>query len=312
MADGVAVQQGRGPGRIAPAWFQWTIFPLVVGLTAYLTWYLIAAGMNPAVAVLYTQGGAALAIIVAERIYPYHGSWLHSHGDIGTDVAHTVGVGLIIALVSPLALAAGVAVGGWVATQVDSGLWPTSWPLVAQVFLALLIGELPGYWVHRWQHAWDGLWRFHAVHHSAPRLYWLNAGRFHPVDILSTMVPTYLLLGVLGCDAEILAYFGVVTAVHGLFQHSNLQLRLGPLNWIFSMAELHRWHHSRTLEEANTNFGQTISVWDWVFGTRYLPPDRKPPRDIGIADLPAFPMTWRAQVLAPFRWQRVKRESAGS
>jgi sterol desaturase/sphingolipid hydroxylase (fatty acid hydroxylase superfamily) len=57
----------------------------------------------------------------------------------------------------------------------------------------------------------------------------------------------------------------------GIFQHANVQLRLGPLNWFFSMAELHRWHHSRTVEEANHNYGQTISVWDWVFGTRYLP-----------------------------------------
>jgi len=298
--------------RRAPALFQWGVFPLVLGSAVFATWLLIDGGMVPAIAVLYTQGGAALAIILAERLYPYHASWLRSHGDLPTDVAHTVGVGVITALASPLAVAGGVAIAGWLSAQLDSGLWPTHWPLLAQIFFALVIGELPGYWVHRWQHAWDGLWRFHAVHHSAPRLYWLNAGRFHPVDILSTYVPTYLLLVALGCSAEILAYFGVVTAVHGLFQHSNMQLRLGPLNWIFSMAELHRWHHSRTLAEANTNFGQTISIWDWVFGTRYLPADRQPPRDIGIANLPAFPMTWWAQIAAPFRWRRVKRESAGS
>lgn len=291
--------------------FQWAVFPLVIGLTLYATWFLIAGGMSPALAVLWSQGGAALAIVIAERLHPYHEDWLRSHGDVRTDVAHTVGVGLVTSLASPFAVAAGVAVAGWLSGLLDVGLWPDRWPLVLQVFLALLVGELPGYWIHRWQHAWDGLWRFHAVHHSAPRLYWLNAGRFHPVDILSTYVPTYLLLVALGCNTEILAYFGVVTAVHGLFQHSNMQLRLGPLNWVFSMAELHRWHHSRTLAEANTNFGQTISVWDWVFGTRYLPSDRAPPRDIGIADLPAFPSGWWAQIAAPFRWRRVQRESAG-
>ena len=113
----------------------------------------------------------------------------------------------------------------------------------------------------------------------------------------------------LGANELILAYFGLISAVHGIFQHANLQLKLGPLNWIFSMAELHRWHHSRTIEEANTNFGQTISIWDWVFGTRFLPNDRQPPRDIGIADLPDFPMTWWAQIRAPFRWAKVKEES---
>ena len=173
----------------------------------------------------------------------------------------------------------------------------------------MLIGELPGYWVHRWQHEYDWLWRFHATHHSAPRLYWLNAARFHPVDYLLTYTPTYLLLVILGAGETMLAYFGLITTIHGLFQHANIQLRLGPLNYLFSMAELHRWHHSQTVFEANHNYGQTISIWDWVFGTRYLPADREPPEDIGIADLGAFPMTWWAQLLSPFHWARIKRDS---
>ena len=69
------------------------------------------------------------------------------------------------------------------------------------------------------------------------------------------------------------------------------------------------WHHSRTVFEANHNYGQTISIWDWVFGTRYLPRDREPSENIGLADLPAFPMTWWAQILSPFRWQRIKQQS---
>jgi ornithine lipid hydroxylase len=300
------------PPRQAPLAFQYSIFPVVMGLALLATWYLIRGGMDPAVSLLWTQGGAVLAIFLAERLYPYHQTWLQSHGDIRVDVTHTAGVALTTGMAYPVATAAGVAVAGWLLGFVEVSVWPSSWPLVLQVFLALVIGELPGYWIHRWQHSWDGLWRFHSIHHSAPRLYWLNAGRFHPVDMLMTYLPTYLLLVALGCNIEILTYFGLLTGVHGLFQHSNMQLKLGPLNWIFSMAELHRWHHSRTMEEANTNFGQTISIWDWVFGTRFLPKDREPPRDIGIADLPKFPMTWWAQIAAPFRWSRVKRESAGN
>jgi ornithine lipid hydroxylase len=298
--------------RQAPLVFQYGIFPCVMGLSLFATWYLIQGGMDPAISLLWTQGGAVLAIFTAERLYPYHQTWLRSHDDIRVDVTHTVGVGLTTGMAYPVATAAGVAVAAWLSGFVDVKVWPSSWPLLLQVFIALVIGELPGYWIHRWQHAWDGLWRFHSIHHSAPRLYWLNAGRFHPVDMLMTYLPTYLLLVALGCNIEVLTYFGLLTGVHGLFQHSNMQLKLGPLNWIFSMAELHRWHHSRTIEEANTNFGQTISIWDWVFGTRFLPKDREPPRDIGIANLPQFPMTWWAQIAAPFRWRRVKEESAGS
>lgn len=295
--------------RTAPAWFQWSVFPVVMGAAVLTSLVLMAQGMEPGLAILGPQLGGIVTVALLERLYPYHDSWLHSHHDIRVDATHTVTIGIASSLVNPFVVSAGVILAGWLSTTFGTALWPSGWPFLLQVVFALVVGELPGYWVHRWQHHWDGLWRFHSIHHSAPRLYWLNAGRFHLVDLLSTYVPTYLLLALLGCPGEVIALFGLITAVHGIFQHSNLQLRLGPLNWFFSMAELHRWHHSRTIDEANTNFGQTVSVWDWVFGTRYLPADRRPPRDIGIADLPRFPMTWWAQVLAPFRWRRVKQES---
>ena len=88
-----------------------------------------------------------------------------------------------------------------------------------------------------------------------------------------------------------------------------MPIRIGPLNWIFSMAELHRWHHSKTVREANSNYGQNLIIWDVVFGTRYLPADREPPKEIGLADLPAYPMGWLAQQLAPFRWSAIRRSS---
>ena len=182
-----------------------------------------------------------------------------------------------------------------------------AWPLVAQ--LALGVGEFSMYWVHRLAHTWELLWRFHAVHHSAPRLYFLNAVRFHPVDLaISTFAPL-LTLVIVGADARVLALFTLVSAVHGVFQHTNLPIRCGPLNWFFSMAELHRWHHSRLLKEANTNYGQNLIVWDIVFGTRFLPEDREPPEDIGIAGMPNFPMDYFGQLLSPFTWARIRARS---
>ncbi len=114
----------------------------------------------------------------------------------------------------------------------------------------------------------------------------------------------------LGAPLEMIALWSIFSAVHGVFQHANLPLRLGPLNWVFSMAELHRWHHSPRVEEANSNYGQNIILYDILFGTRYLPEDREPPEQLGIESMPRFPMTWWQQVLSPFRWQQVKAESA--
>ena len=58
---------------------------------------------------------------------------------------------------------------------------------------------------------------------------------------------------------------------------------------------------------ANTNDGSNLIVWDLVFGTCFLPGDRHPPAAIGIADMPAFPQTWAAQMAAPFRWRALPR-----
>jgi sterol desaturase/sphingolipid hydroxylase (fatty acid hydroxylase superfamily) len=299
----------QGP-RQAPKAFQWGIFPFVMGGGVLVSWWLMLNGWEPAVAIIWPQIFAFFTVAVFEHVYPYHVSWNINRSDVSVDARHAIGIGVLLGVITPIAVSIGVAVGGWLSDQFGIGLWPSEWPLLAQIALVLVVGELPGYWVHRWEHEWDGLWRFHAVHHSAPRLYWLNAGRFHPIDSFMTFAPSYLLLVIMGSGEVMLAYFGLISTIHGIFQHANIQLRLGPLNWFFSMAELHRWHHSKTMVEANHNYGQTVSVWDWVFGTRYLPADREPPEDIGIPNLEAFPMTWWAQILSPFRWKHIKQASA--
>ena len=295
--------------RVAPAAFQWSVFPLVLASSVAWTLHEIARGGAAPEAILIPQLSAFAVVALLEHVYPYHRSWNRARRDVRVDATHSITIALMLALATPFVLAGGVAIGGWLSSRIGIGLWPTSWPLLAQTALALVVGELPGYWVHRLEHEWEGLWRFHATHHSAPRLYWLNAGRFHPIDTLLTFVPSYGLLVVLGCGVEVLALFTLITAVHGIFQHANLQLRLGALNHFFSMAELHRWHHSKTLEEANHNYGQTVIVWDTLFGTRFLPRDREAPEAIGIPSLAAFPMTWWAQIQSPFRWERIRRES---
>jgi len=290
-----------------------TIFPLVLlGCTAWAI-FQIESGVDPATAIGLPTLLSYFVIAGVERFLYWQPGWLHSEGDLKVDIGHLLVSGLLTTrlLEIPVRLGA-VALAAGLAGITNGALWPTDWSLWLQLPLALVFGEFFLYWIHRLSHEVDWLWRFHAMHHSAPRLYFLNAVRFHPVDIaLSTFSPMIPLI-VLGADARIIALFGLVSAVHGLFQHANIVLKLGPLNWIFSMAELHRWHHSRLLEESNTNFGQNLIVWDSVFGTRFLPTDREPPSDIGISGLPTFPMDYLGQVLSPFHWQAIKDESAAT
>jgi sterol desaturase/sphingolipid hydroxylase (fatty acid hydroxylase superfamily) len=196
--------------------------------------------------------------------------------------------------------------GIWLSERITWFHWPAHWPILLQLAFALVVAEFGGYWAHRLQHMYPVFWRVHALHHSAARLYWLNAGRFHPLDMVMLAGSGFGPLILLGCPPDTLAITLLFAGMHGTFQHANIHVKLGPLNWIFSMSELHRWHHSKTIEESNANYSGHVLIWDVVFGTRFLPKDRLPPLDIGISELPDFPESWWEGLKSPFTYDRIK------
>ncbi|MBT8451982.1 MAG: sterol desaturase family protein [Deltaproteobacteria bacterium] len=281
-------------------------FPLVFGGVMGLALYAVARGSDPVFTAMGLTAAVVVLLLVLERVHPYQKEWLHSHGDLRTDLFHNL-VNFWIPEVYTVAFVGAFTVAAaWLSNALGVDLWPRSWPLLAQLLLALVIAELGTYWIHRVMHEHPLLWRFHAAHHSAPRLYWLNAGRFHPLDLFAQQFLGATPLVLLGADMRVIALHTLFTAVHGMFQHANVDIKLGPLNWFFSMAELHRWHHSKHLAEANTNYGANLIFWDIVFRSRFLPRDRQPPTEIGIESLPNFPGGYWAQLLSPFRWKKIE------
>jgi len=295
--------------RVVDGALTYGTFPVVFGGVMAVAVYGIGQGWDPVATAMSLTGVVVLLLLVLERIHPYHQEWQRSHGDIRTDLVHNF-VNFWIPEVYAVVFVGAFTVGAtWLSDTVGMRLWPDAWPLLAQLLLALVIGEFGTYWIHRLMHENAFLWRFHGVHHSAPRLYWLNAGRFHPLDLFAQQFLGVTPLVLLGADMRIIALHTLFTAVHGMFQHCNIDIRLGPLNWFFSMAELHRWHHSKHLEEANTNYGANIIWWDVVFGSRFAPTDREPPTEIGIAALPNFPGGYWAHLRSPFRWKEIEKSA---
>jgi len=283
----------------------YTAFPLVFGGAMGTALALAARDAFRGPQLLTLLGLTYLAVVLLERAFPYHALWKRSHGDLAVDSLLAGTSVTAVGALTPVFQATGFMLGAQLSPALGGSLWPAQRPLWAQFVLAAVIGEFFAYWQHRLAHENRWLWRFHAVHHSAPRLYWLNNIRFHPVDLLLESAVKAIPLAALGAGEQVFLLTALLTGAHGVFQHANVELRLGPLNWVFSMAELHRWHHSRSLREANTNYGSDLICWDVVFGTRFLPPDRNPPTDIGIADMPHFPRTYWAQLVAPLRWKRL-------
>jgi len=244
-----------------------------------------------------------------ERVLPYRPDWNRARGDLLADALYLPTTGLVAALMRPAVATVGVGVASWVSARFGVGLWPHDWPLALQLPLSWVVVELFAYWPHRWLHEVPWLWRFHATHHSPERLYWLNATRAHPLEHVFRSCFNMLPLALAGASAELLALQAITDAVVGLFQHANVDIHLGPLNYVFSAAPVHRWHHSRARAEADHNYGDNFIFWDLVFGTYYRPREREVDA-LGIAGLAAFPRGYLAQLAAPLRWRRIERESA--
>ncbi len=264
---------------------------------------LLTAGLSAGEVIALITFSTAAVVALLERANPEYTGWNQSRGDIGTDIVHgIVSQGLVPVIMETVLRAGllGAAAALATATAGFGGPWPASLPLGAQLALALVVTQFGEYQVHRAFHEVPLLWRLHAIHHSPHRLYFLNAGRFHPLDTATSATASLLPLVLLGVGDEVITLMTAWIAVHGLYQHCNIHLRLGPLNYVFSMAELHRWHHSVVLKEANANYGNNIIFWDLVFGTFYWPRDRDASETVGLSDWPGFPEDYLGQLAAPW------------
>ena len=152
-------------------------------------------------------------------------------------------------------------------------VWPGSLPIGVQLVFMLIISEFFQYWWHRLSHTFSPLWFFHIVHHRPTKIYFLNTARFHPIDKFVEFCVDVLLFIALGAEMEVISLYYIVYGVNGYLQHSNLNLKFGFLNYIFSTNQLHRWHHSTSSKVAFCNFGNNLIIWDMIFGTFHCPDD---------------------------------------
>lgn len=295
----VSQSMGEETGSFAARFAAAASYPAIMVLGFVL--YGVATGLG--VSVTLASYGAVLvcaALITAHEItLPYRRDWKPERGELGTDAVFMV----LVQIALPLLLAITVVVA--IADYLDAtglyvhDIWPHEWPIVVQVVVMLLVADFFRYWLHRAFHKFIPMWRLHAVHHSPKRLYWLNVGRFHPIEKAIQYAVDALPFALLGVSPEVLAAYFVFFAINGIFQHSNCRVSLGPLNYIVAGPELHRWHHSVLPKESDNNFGNNLIVWDLLFGTRFLPHEREV-GPLGLTNRD-YPTGFVAQMATPFR-----------
>lgn len=143
-------------------------------------------------------------------------------------------------------------------------------PLSLRIGAGIVVLDFIAFSWHRANHHWPFLWRFHAVHHSDIFFDSSTALRFHPGEILISLVVRVAVVTAVGIPVVGIFAFEVVYVFCNFFEHGNIRLSLKVeklLSTIFVTPALHRKHHSVNRAELNSNFGTIFSVWDQLFKT---------------------------------------------
>jgi sterol desaturase/sphingolipid hydroxylase (fatty acid hydroxylase superfamily) len=123
---------------------------------------------------------------------------------------------------------------------------------------------------HVMVHAVPALWRLHRVHHADPDYDVTTGARFHPIEIVLSMLIKFATIVVLGPPVVAVVIFEVLLNATAMFNHGNIRLPLPldrALRWFVVTPDMHRVHHSIEDDEANSNFGFNLPWWDRLFGT---------------------------------------------
>ena len=176
-----------------------------------------------------------------------------------------------------------------------------SLPLFLKLLFAFVIKDFIHWNVHRLLHRVSFLWQFHKLHHSVQEMGFAAHLRFHWIEIVIYNSIQYIPMAILGFGLDEYFVVHMFALFVGHFNHSNVKLSLGPLKYIFNNPQMHLWHHAKEIPEKNgVNFGLTLSCWDYLFGTAYMPSENAE-EELGFKDIERYPKGFFGQMFYPFR-----------
>ena len=138
------------------------------------------------------------------------------------------------------------------------------------ILISFLVLDWSIWFTHYLFHKIPFLWRVHSVHHADPDMDVTTAIRFHPVEILLSMAWKSIIILLLGAPAISVIIFEIVLNGGAMFNHTNIRLPAlveKVLRLFIVTPDMHRVHHSQRVEETDSNYGFSLSIWDRIFRT---------------------------------------------
>jgi len=154
--------------------------------------------------------------------------------------------------------------------------------------------------IHNLLHRVPWLWEFHKLHHSIVEMDFIGNFRFHWMESVVYKSLSYLPLVLVGADGQVVLAVAVVGTLIGHLNHANLAIDWGPLRYVINSPRMHIWHHEVIAAGGHgRNFGVVLSVWDFLFGTAYLPAQPLQPARLGFEEIGRFPRGLLARIVYP-------------
>ncbi|MFS4416906.1 sterol desaturase family protein [Maribacter sp. 2307ULW6-5] len=188
-----------------------------------------------------------------------------------------------------------------------------TWPVWAELLLFFVVLDFVQWFTHILLHRYPVLWEFHKVHHSVKEMGFAAHLRYHWMEnILYKPLKTFgvMLLGGFEPEHAYIVHFAAIAIGH--LNHSNIKLDWGPLKYVLNNPVMHLYHHAHALPKGRygVNFGISLSLWDYIFNTHFVPEDSGT-IELGFPGEETLPKDFLGQLTHGFGRKKAHRAKGG-
>ena len=240
----------------------------------FLALLLIAGALYLSTEAIFIIVFLFVIVVPFEKLFPRHKGQKIRRPKLDTDIGYALAAPLLGLATGLVAIVIAILSLAWI-----PGLLIR--PYVEQIpeqympIIGLLLFDSLVYWTHRFYHEIPVLWKFHAIHHSTEHLDWASGFRSHPLDG-TILAPAFIFLVTAGFSLEITGALAAAQVILGLFLHANVRWKLRWLHRLIITPEFHHWHHTNEKDAIWTNYSTFLPIWDLLFGTYFMPKNRRP------------------------------------
>ena len=193
------------------------VYPVIMTIGICLFYLLKSMQFHLSICAYIPITFCAAAITFFELYIPHKRDWIPNKQEIWNDTLFLVTIQMALPKILSFLVAMGLLTILNLYNLQLKAVWPHHWNIAVQTMMMVLIGDLFRYWFHKFSHTNPILWKLHAIHHSPKKLYWLNVGRFHPIEKALQFLFDAMPFIILGVAEEVLACYFVFYAINGFF-----------------------------------------------------------------------------------------------